>query len=220
MLMPRFSSLLLLFIICLTACKPGHEVREETDEIGFRKKFQVDPETGLKNGYLREYDPQGNLTVEENYREGALNGQRRVFAENGQVIAEENYVMGEYEGLHRSFDEAGNLSMEGYYSEGAMNGKWLTYFPSGSIKAELTFLNNDTDGPVRQWYPDGTPELSGFYAPGVDFTGSLIRYDSLGQLERVLDCHPSRGCRTYWTPDSTAQMPVPEVDMTRPVSGR
>lgn len=214
--MPQFRYLFFPFIICLTACNPALEVREETDEIGFRKEYQVDPETGLKNGYLREYDPQGVLSVEENYREGELDGERKVFAENGQVLAEEHYAMGAYEGLYRSFDEAGNLSMTGYYSEGAANGKWLSYYPDGSIKAELTFLNNDTDGPVRQWYPDGTPELSGFYAPGVDFTGSLIRYDSLGQLERVLDCDPNRGCRTYWTPDSTGQMPVPEVDMTRP----
>lgn len=214
--MSQLRSLLFLFIICLTACSPSQEVKEETDELGFRKTFQVDPETGIKNGFLREYDPQGNLTVEENYLDGKLNGPRKVFAENGQVLAEENYVMGEYEGLHRSFDDSGNLSMQGYYSDGAMNGKWLVYYPDGSVKTEISFHNNDTDGPVRQWYPDGTPELSGFYAPGGDFTGDLIRYDASGDLERVLDCDPNRGCRTYWTPDSTTQMPVPEVEMTRP----
>lgn len=191
-------------------------MKEESDDLGFRKEFTVDPATGLKEGVLREYDPQGNLVVEERYLAGKLDGVRKVYGENGKVLAEESYVRGEYEGLYRSFDPAGNLTMQGYYTDGAMNGKWLSYHPNGSVKMEFTFINNESDGPVRQWYPDGTPELSGFYAPGGDFTGDLIRYDSVGQLERILRCHPDRGCRTYWTPDSTAVMPLEEVDMTIP----
>lgn len=208
--------LLFLFIICLTACDPGFEVREETDELGFRREYQVDPLTDVKNGYLREYDPKGNLSVEENYLKGELNGIRKVYAENGQVLAEENYAMGQYAGEHRSYDENGNLQMVGEYSNGAMNGLWYAYYPDGGVKTEFTFVNNNQDGPVRQWYPDGKPELSGYYAPSGDFTGDLIRYDSSGSLERILSCDPKMGCRTYWTPDSTAQMPVEEVDMTRP----
>ena len=214
--MPQLRYLLLLLIISLTACDPSYEVKEETDDLGFRKEYQIDPNTGLKNGYLREYDPQGNLSVEENYLEGELNGPRRVYAENGQVLAEENLKMGEYAGSYKSYDDAGNLTMKGQYAKGAMNGLWYSYYPDGTVKTEFTYVNNEQDGPVRQWYPDGTPELSGFYAPGGDFTGDLIRYDEAGQLERVLSCDPNMGCRTYWTPDSTAQVPVELVDMVRP----
>ncbi|MEM6770583.1 MAG: hypothetical protein AAF597_08380, partial [Bacteroidota bacterium] len=214
--MPRLRYLSLAFIICLTACGPKLEVKEETDELGFRKEYQVDPETGLKNGFLREYDAEGRLYLEENYTNDTLNGPRKVYADNGQVIADENIEMGEYVGEHRSYTENGVLAMRGEYANGAMNGLWYTYHPSGAIKAEITFLNNETNGPIRQWYPDGTPELSGFYANSGDFTGDLIRYDSTGGLERVLNCHVDMGCKTYWTPDSSAQLPVAEVDMRLP----
>lgn len=205
----------LLLVFLFAACGSPLEVRETTDEIGFRQEFEVDAD-GVKQGFLREYDPEGHLLVEERYTDGELNGPRKVFHASGQVLAEENIVRGRYTGEHRSYRDDGSLDMRGVYTNGAMNGIWYTFHPNGSVKAELTFRDNLQHGPLRQWYPDGKPELSGYYADGDDYEGPLIRYDSTGSLERVLNCKVKAGCRTFWTPDSTANMPVAEVDMTRP----
>lgn len=203
----------LLLPLLLTAC--GLEVRKETDDLGFRKEFEVD-ETGVKQGYLREYDAEGHLILEETYTDDVLDGPRKVYSASGQILEEENIVMGKYTGESRSYNDDGTLAMRGVYSDGAMNGIWYSFHPNGSVRAEMTFANNYQEGPVRQWYPDGKPELSGNFTNSLDFDGPLIRYDSTGALERVLECKTRRGCRTFWTPDSTAVMPVVETPMDQP----
>lgn len=202
-----------LFPLLLTACGP--EVQEETDDLGFRKEFEVD-EAGVKQGFLREYDTEGNLILEEHYTDGALNGPRKVYSASGQILEDENIVMGKYTGESRSYNDDGTLAMRGIYTDGAMNGIWYSFHPNGSVKAEMTFENNYQEGPVRQWYPHGKPELSGNFTNSLDFDGPLIRYDSTGALERVLNCKTKRGCRTFWTPDSTAAMPVVQTPMEQP----
>lgn len=212
----RIPDLLLCLSFCLTACGPSLEVKEETDELGLRKEYEVD-EAGVKQGYLREYDSAGNLLLEERYTNDTLNGPRTVYDGAGTILAEENIVMGAYTGEHKSYDQAGNLEMTGVYSDGKMNGVWYIFYPDGGVKSELTFSANDQDGPVRQWRPDGKPEFSGtFSADGEDYTGDFFRYDEAGNLARILDCDPARGCMTYWTRDSTGGIPVQPVDMSRP----
>ena len=214
--MLRFSAFLLSLSVLLTACGNGLEVKDETDALGFRKEYEVDPETGLKEGFLREYYPTGELSVEEAYTNDQLNGTRKVFSENGQVLVLENIVMDEYDGEHITYDEDGNLVMKGSYIDGAMNKAWFTYYPDGGVKAAMTFVDNEENGPVRMWYENGQPMLSGEFEGGDEFSGVLHRYTEDGELERILNCAPGAGCRTFWTVDSMAA-PVGGVDMTRPV---
>ena len=213
--MPRLLLPLLALILSLTACGPSLEVREETDDLGFRKEFEVD-EAGVRQGYLKEYDNDGNLVLEENYTDGELNGIRKVFSSAGVLITRDSIVMGDYTGESRTYRDDGSLEMRGVYSNNAMNGLWYSFHPNGSVKAEMSFADNQRLGPTRQWYPNGQPELSGTWGPADTFFGPLIRYDSTGTLERVLNCDERGICITYWTPDSTGVMPVVETDMTLP----
>jgi len=202
--------------ICLTACGPGLESREETDDLGFRKVYSVDAE-GRRQGVFREYDAEGQLLVEETYTNDTLNGPRLVYNAGGRLVQKENIVMGRYTGEHLTYDdETGALAMRGVYTDGAMNDKWYTFYPDGSVRAEMTFRDNLQHGPVRQWYADGTPEFYADYHMGKDYKGAFVRFDSTGALERVLNCEIERGCMTFWTPDSTSAFPVAEVDMEQP----
>lgn len=206
--------LILLLSLILASCGDNLEQREETDALGFRKVFFVDPETGEKEGVFQEFGPNGKLTYEEFYQGGKLEGKRQVFAENGQVIVEENYVDDRFEGAYLNYDSLGNLTMKGQYINGAMNKAWFQYYPDGGVKESVTFVENATVGPFREWYENGKPKASGVYAPASKEDGTLHLYLETGGLERVMQC--SIGvCTTIWTPDSTAQAPA-GVDMTRP----
>lgn len=205
----------LSIVVSFTACGPGN-IREEVDALGYRKEYTVDPETGVRQGVLREYDAAGVLVVEEHYLDGQLHGARRVYGGAAQLLAEESYAAGTYEGPYRAYHPDGYLEMTGNYHQGIMRGVWCRLFPDGKVRTATTYRNNDTDGPVRQWYPNGQPELSGTYAAEETFVGDLIRYDSTGKLERVLRCDAEGLCRTYWTPDSLVPIPVPLVDMQQP----
>ena len=212
--MKHLPYLILMLSLILSSCGDGLEQQEETDALGFRKVFSIDPGTGEKEGISQEFGPQGKLAYEEYYRGGKLNGKRKVFAPNGQVIVEENYVEDQFEGDYLNFDSLGNISLKGQYIGGAMNRAWFQYYADGGVKESVTFVENATVGPFREWFENGTPKASGVYAPESKEDGLLHLYLETGGLERVMRCSIGL-CNTVWTPDSTGQAPI-GVDMTRP----
>ena len=202
---------LLLFVF---ACGDGLEQREETDALGFRTVYQIDPATGQREGMMRMYDPQGNLASEEHYAAGKLEGKRRIYAPGGVVIVEENYKADAFDGPFATFDSTGTPASRGQYVDGKMAKAWFYYYPNGQVKEVVTFADNAENGPFREWYADGTPRASGSYANGDNEQGILHLYAENGQLERVMDCNAGV-CATFWTPDSTAAAPA-GPDMTAP----
>ncbi|MEL7162784.1 MAG: hypothetical protein AAFN92_18645 [Bacteroidota bacterium] len=205
----------LLLSLLLTACGDGLEAVEETDALGFRNEFKIDPETGLKQGEYRQYDPQGRLLSTEFYLDDQLQGERTIYHPNGQPDVIEHYERNEFVGTYQHYDSLGTLRLEGSYLEGAMNKAWTRYYANGSIRSSVTFVDNEENGPFREWYDNGNPRMSGNHLDGDNIHGTLHRYDSIsGTLNRVLACEYGR-CRTTWTPDST-HTPPPGADMTRP----
>jgi len=201
------------FALLFTACGDGLEAVEEMDALGYRTEYRMDPETGLKQGPLRQYLPSGQLYTEENYVDDVLDGPRIIYHENGQIDVSENYAMGEFAGEYLTYDSLGNVLLSGQYIAGAMNKAWFSYYPNGVVKRVATFVDNAENGPFREWYENGQPKMSGTFKDGDNIFGTLHRYDSTGHLERILDCSPR--CHTFWTPDSTSTPPA-GADMTMP----
>lgn len=208
------ASFTFVLLLGLTACGDGLEQAEETDALGYRTEYRVDPETGLKQGTLKQYGPAGNLISEENYIDGQLDGERTLYHENGQPDIVEHYVMGEFEGEYLTYDSTGTLISQGQYIDGAMNKAWFFYYPNGAIRRSVNFENNEENGPFRDWYANGQPKASGTLIEGDYEHGILHKYDENGELERVMNCDRAR-CKTSWTRDST-HTPPPGVDMTKP----
>lgn len=203
--------LLTLCSLFLYACGDGLELKEETDDQGYRVEYRQDPESGLKQGVAREYDPDGNLTTEENYLDGELQGNRLLYAPNGQIVVEENYENGKFQGEYLNYDLQGNLTLRGQYVEGAMADKWTSYYPDGSISEIVTFVDNSENGPFKEWYANGKPKASGAYLRGDNEHGTLHLFAESGGLERVMECNEGI-CSTVWTTDSTTAPPAaPEM---------
>jgi len=212
--MPLRLPLLPLLCSLLFACGDGLEQREETDALGHRLVWKVDPETELRQGLAQEFDARGRLLTEEFYRDGNLHGERKLFLPDGQVEVLENYVDGRFEGDYLNYDSLGRVSLKGQYVEGAMNKAWYLYYPNGKVREVVTFVDNEENGPFREWYPDGKPKASGEYREGDNEDGLLHLYAETGGLERVLRCS-MKLCNTVWTPDSTGVAPK-GADMTMP----
>lgn len=210
--------MLTLSFLILYACGDGLELREETDALGFRTEFRVDPETKLKEGPLRQYDPKGRLTMEEHYLEGKLDGVRKIYTPEGVLIVEENYKADAFEGDYITYDSTGVISGKGQYSDGAMNRAWYLFYPNGNVKEVVTFVDNNENGPFREWYENGKPKASGEYLDGDQEHGVLHLYAENGELERVMNCDLGL-CMTFWTPDSTGAAPA-GADMTMPEIAR
>ena len=54
----RLSLSVVVLVAFVAACS-NLEQREETDDMGYRSVYSVDPETGLKQGAYREYNAEG-----------------------------------------------------------------------------------------------------------------------------------------------------------------
>lgn len=208
------SLLLLLFVATFATACDGLERVSLTDEFGTRTEYKTDPETGLKEGTLRQYDKEGKLTTEEYYVHGVLDGERKLYYPDGKVAVHENYDMGQFAGEYKNYSEDGKISHKGNYINGAMNEDWTAYYPDGKIKEVVRFENNEENGPFREWYPNGSPKASGNYLNGDKEHGILHLYEEDGSLKKVMNCN-SGMCATIWTPDSTTVAPT-EVNMAMP----
>ena len=202
-----------LALTALTSCS-NLETQEETDALGFRSVWTVDPETGQRQGTRKEYRPDGSLNIEENYVDDQLDGRRTIYFEDGKPNIVENYTNGAFEGDYTVYFQDGKVEQFGRFTNGARNKAWTYYYPDGKIKEVVTFENNVETGPFREWYPDGKPKASGNYREGDKEDGTLHLYAETGELERVMNCDLGR-CNSIWTPDSAGVAPA-GPDMTPP----
>ena len=59
-----------------------------------------------------------------------------VYWENGNIYLEENYKDGKLDGFWKYYYENGNICQEKNYKDGKMNGPWKHYFDNGNILRE------------------------------------------------------------------------------------
>jgi len=188
---------LLLGGLC-TACGDGLETREETDDFGYRSVYTVDPETDARHGMFRNYDAEGHLLEQAEYRDNVLHGQRVLFSPQGDTLVVEHYAGGAFEGPYRAYYEDGNrLRQRGQYVSNNMAGQWTRFYSDGTKSEVVTFANNAENGPFREWYENGKLKAVGSYRGGDREDGQLRLFTEAGELQRVLECDQGI-CQTVW----------------------
>ncbi len=140
---------------------------------------------GLKNGYFKTYDENGNLVSTEKY----VNGEKEKKAEalsqlevrteyypDGKVKIQATYnKKGRPEGVMRRYDEQGHVKKayifrdghkiaEGIFTDaGQREGFWKQYYLDGSLKATGNYTKDLKTGLWKYFYPDGALEETGKY---------------------------------------------------------
>lgn len=140
---------------------------------------------GLKNGYFKTYDPNGNLIATTKY----VNGEKQKAAEKVNLLeVRTDYypdgkvrVVGTYnkegkpEGIRREYDEKGNVVRsyifnngrivgEGIFTEaGEQEGFWKEFYLDGSLKASGFYSKDKKTGHWQYFYPNGQLEEEGNY---------------------------------------------------------
>lgn len=199
-----FSALSLLF-----ACQPNdHETIETFDEQGhIKERFVRRKADFAKNGLYQRFAPDGHYVEEAMFRNDTLDGERKFFYPNGKVEIIEPNRNGVIHGKYRKFFENGSIALEQDYVNGVLEGESLAWYPNGMLKERVSFQKNEENGPFKEWHPNGQPKTEGNYLTpdDPDFSGDreegeLRMYDSLGQLERIMDCRLGV-CRTKWARD-------------------
>lgn len=143
---------------------------------------------GLKNGYFKEYDRDGNLLSVTKYIDGEKIEKaeelekldvRTDYYPDGSVKIVATYTKdGTPEGVRREYDNKGQVEKafifrrgkiiaEGIFTDaGKKEGLWKEYYPDGKMKATGTYADDIKTGEWKFYYPNGQLEQTGSYKAG------------------------------------------------------
>jgi len=184
-------------LIFQSACQSNVETIENRDEYGRLERFQRRKKDFAKEGLYQRFHPDGYLIEEAQYSNDSLDGARKFFFPNGAVESVQHYRRGVIHGKYQKFYESGQLEIEQDYTNGVLEGLSKAWYKNGVHKEQVTLRGNEENGPFIEWYENGNLKAEGSYLDGDNEDGVLKLYDTLGQLERTLECQ--RGvCHTTW----------------------
>ncbi len=189
-----FPVWLLLF---LTACESNVETVENRNAFGHLERYQRRKKDFAKEGLYQRFHEKGYLIEEAHYRHDTLDGERKFFYASGQVESVEHFRKGVFHGKYQRYYESGQLQLEQAFVDGVLQGISTAWYPNGKIKEKVTLRDNEENGPFTEWYENGQLKAEGAYLDGENEHGLLKLYDTLGQLERTLECQMG-ACRTTW----------------------
>ena len=140
---------------------------------------------GLKHGYFKEYDSDGNLISATKYVDGEKYEKaeelqkldiRTDYYSNGKVKVVATYTKdGVPEGVRREYNEEGEVDKsfvfrygkivgEGIFTDaGQKQGIWKEYYNDGSLKATGNYINDLHEGLWNYYYKSGQLEEIGKY---------------------------------------------------------
>lgn len=178
------------------------------DDGKFRKEENYS--NGLLDGYVREYDRNGNIKLVLYYKEGRLIDNnnvsnadsetmpvdiRNIYDKNGNLLESGPYKNNIPVGLHRFYKEGkivnsviydnnGKKMSEGIVNEkGERVGTWKNFYPDGKLQSEGNYFSNSRNGQWKFYYPNGSVEQIGSYRNGRE-SGQWNWYYPNGTLHR------------------------------------
>lgn len=129
------SSVLLLALI---GCKERERQYTYYDDEKQKNKevFEVDVETGKKDGKYKSFYENGQLKKEISYKNGELDGSYEEYYRDGKLKIKTSYKNGEKEGSYEEYYENGNIAIEHNFKNGAYKGKQKNYDSEGELIIE------------------------------------------------------------------------------------
>jgi len=144
---------------------------------------------GLKNGYWKFYQANGNLkrvekwvmgVLQENAQETAkITVKREIDPRTGKLAFKGSYRNDKPEGVHRKYNNEGEVVESKIYDDGILlfegivdnagkrQGPWKEYYKTGELKAEGRYEDNLKIGNWKYYYRDGNLEQTGDYRRGM-----------------------------------------------------
>lgn len=158
------------------------------------------------DGYLKEFEPDGNLLKAEKYIDGVLQVNvaelvkldiQNSYYASGKVKTSGTYKEGTPEGFTRRYSEEGVIIGselfkdgikigEGVYDEkGYKQGLWKEFYTTGQLKAEGEYINDKKLGEWIYYHLNGKIEQRGKYTKDAKPTGDWKWYYESGNILRT-----------------------------------
>jgi len=142
--MKQLTLLLSLFLFlsfsgCSTPSFSGKEVKKEYFTGGkIRSEFIMDDDTG-RNGLLKNYGYNGNVTSTVTMRNGVKDGLQTWFDEKGRPIREVPYVNGRIHGVLTELYANGDTMVTLPFENGVKQGTAVAYKKDGSVHKRVVY---------------------------------------------------------------------------------
>ncbi len=137
----------------------------------------------IPDGPAREFDENGQLRAESEYKDNKLHGELVRYDEKGRTIIREQYVKGQLQGPARyyAYTAEGMVETQAEYKNAQLNGEWVTYFPNGVPCVKAFYQNGKLQGKRTSSYQDGQTDCEENYDNG-KLQGKRLLYFPEGQL--------------------------------------
>ena len=184
---------------------------------------------GKIDGYLKEFDVNGNLLSIRKFSNGeeifdapelASYEVRTQYYRNGKPKVVASYKDGIAEGTRREYDQNGNIVKGAIYKNGNVlgegiideagyrQGPWKEYFETGELFAEGNYKDNKRVGPWKFYFADGKIEQTGTYNNAGNPEGLWKWYYESGNLKRQEEMRNGKGDGLYEELSDSAQVIV------------
>ncbi|MBA7518801.1 hypothetical protein ES705_10874 [subsurface metagenome] len=156
---------------------------------GLKVKKEINYKGGVLNGYYKEYNKQGKLTLTLFYQDGKLVEEVKEeekdivviekLDEEGNLVERGPYINDITVGIHKTYNRDGDIIKSRIYNdngkllslgiidkEGKKEGEWINYYTSGEIRAKGNNKNNQREGKWLFYFENGKIEQEGNYRKG------------------------------------------------------
>ncbi len=122
----------------------------------------------IPDGPAREFDENGILRAEAEYKDNKLNGKLLRYNEKAQLISQEQYVKGQLQGeaQYYSYSAGGTTKTIAFYKNAQLDGDWACFFPNGAPCIKAHYKNGKLQGPRISFHQNGGTDCEENYENG------------------------------------------------------
>lgn len=143
------------------------------DYIGNRTKINYEGKTIL-------YGENGNILLEQTFRNGKPNGKVIAYDSSGQIIVEMSLKYGLLHGECKEYNN-GVLVRKDTYVDDKLHGYSTIYYSNGAKHIVAYYENDELNGPITEFYMSGAVMRTGSNKNGVAH-GDFATYDEAGRI--------------------------------------
>jgi len=117
----------------------------------------------LFNGTMVDVFSNGQLSVEQDYKNGEKHGKRTEWLTTGQVSSISYWKNGEKHGKNTSWYEHGEKQASIDWKTGKIDGQRITWYENGQLRSQQDFKNDQKHGKRKTWDQNGRLRLEEHY---------------------------------------------------------
>lgn len=153
----------------------------------FDKDVKLLKTTGkIPDGTIKQYNVNGKLFAETDYKNGRMNGVKKSFFDNGKLYMESSMSDDLVNGLSKEYYPNGHIKDEVNCLNGKVEGLQKLYDDNGKLSGVLTNHEGQLNGPSTVYYPDGKINVTSNYKDGQQ-DGTYTHYYRNGQVNEKVD---------------------------------